>query len=90
MTRCNWVNIFLVCRPDEGPVKVCNILARALSENELPQGRDGHASSSDTTDCREPRVIPAPDNALVNKLSKLALGQKGSDEVHTSKVPDLH
>ena len=71
----DWVNDFFVSGPDDCPVEVDNIFARALGEYKLSKGLGGHASPADSPDSGEPGIVPTPDKALVDKPVQLALAQ---------------
>lgn len=83
----NRVDVLLVCSPEGGPVKVDDVLAGTLLEDELLQRRDGHTAPANTADGGHTWVVPAPDNATVDELGQLTLGKKRPDEVHAGKVP---
>ena len=83
------VDDLLVHGPDDGPVKVDDILGGALGQNELFQSLDGHSAPANSTNSREAGVIPATDNSLIYKPGQLPLTEKGLDEVEPGEIPDM-
>lgn len=67
-----------------------NSLTRPLRQHELLQRLNRHTSPSDTTDGREPRVVPSTYVALVDEPVQLAFREQGVDEVETAEVPDVY
>lgn len=89
VARGEGVDGLLVGRPEDCPVHGDGVAARALAEHELAQGGDGEPAPEDPPDGRHARVVPAGDDAGVDDLGELALGEEGADEVDARKVPEL-
>jgi hypothetical protein len=87
VARGGGLDVFLVGCPEGEPVLVDNILGRALLEDEFAESGDDGTATTDTADGGHAGVVPAPDNAGVDNLGELALGQDGFDKVQAREAP---
>lgn len=83
----NGVDVLLVGGPERVPVKVHDVLGGSLLEDELTESGDGDTATADTTDGGHARVVPAPDEARIDDLGQLALGEERLHEVETGETP---
>ena len=68
MSWGNRIDEFFVCCPKCSPVKVDDVAAWTLLEDEFSQGRNSHSSPSYPTNRWKARIIPAPYHSLVHKF----------------------
>lgn len=67
------VNEFLIDSPDLVPVHLYDGSGRSLSDNELLERLDAHATAEDAANGRETRVVPSANFTRVNEPGELAL-----------------
>lgn len=90
VTRGGGLDVFLVRGPEGEPILVDDVLGGTLLQDELAKSRNDGTSATNTADSRHARVVPASDDASVNNLSQLALGQYSLDEVQACETPVVY
>lgn len=85
----NGIDYLLIECPDFVPFHEHNRFAAALRDDELFQAFDSHAPTQDTTNGREPRIVPAIHQFILDEPSEFAFRQHCVGHVQPTVLPDV-
>ena len=90
VTWGDWVDMFFVGSPEEGPVEVDDVATGTLFEDVFAKSSYCHSATTDTSNCGEAGIVPTKDGSGVDELSEFSFRKEGADKVHARKVPDMY